>query len=184
MSSTSVRVTTFPAIKNAPLVGLAEGNASFSNLHLAALVLGVPYVLKSILPIVSRGGFKTYLFLVILTGVPTTIAYWTLNSLYGSRKNEKIQLPGKNIEEYISIKDVELKSKYNGREKIPMQVFHDAYFDGKIDFNGGSLPCSFIHESRMTKCRRRVGGDGSAFGLGQNELHARAFQICPDRVLT
>jgi hypothetical protein len=184
MSSTSVRVTTFPAIKNAPLAGLAEGNGSFSNLHLAALVLGVPYVLKSILPIVSRGGFKTYIFLVILTGVPTTIAYWTLNSLYGSRKNEKIQLPGKNIEEYISIKDVELKSKYNGREKIPMQVFHDAYFDGKIDFNGGSLPCSFIHESRMTKCRRRVGGDGSAFGLGQNELHARAFQICPDRVLT
>lgn len=139
MSSTSVRATSFPAIKNAPLASLAEGNGSFNNLHLAALVLGVPYILKSILPLVNRGGFKTYVFLVILTGVPTTVAYWTLNSLYGPRKNEKVQLPGKNIEEYITIKDVELKSKYNGKERIPMQVFHDAYFDGKIEFNGASL---------------------------------------------
>ncbi|KAF8874443.1 S-adenosyl-L-methionine-dependent methyltransferase [Infundibulicybe gibba] len=28
---------------------------------------------------------------------------------------------------------------YKGKEKIPMQVFHDAYFDGKIDFNGDVL---------------------------------------------
>ncbi|KAK2460012.1 hypothetical protein APHAL10511_008018 [Amanita phalloides] len=146
MSSTSVRVTTFPAIKNAPLVGLAEGNGSFNNLHLAAFVLAVPYVLKSIFPFVNRGGFKTYVFLVILTGLPTTIAYWMLKSLFGSRRNEKVQLPGKNIEEYITIKDVDLRSKYNGREKIPMQVFHDAYFEGKIEFNGDVLD---VMEARL-----------------------------------
>jgi cyclopropane fatty-acyl-phospholipid synthase-like methyltransferase len=134
-----VRVTNYPAIKNAPLVGLAEGNGSFNNYHLAALVVGVPYVVKSFIPIVKYGGFKTYLFMLLLCGAPTAIAYWTLNSRYGSRRNEKVVLPGKDIEEYITINDPELKMLYKGKEKIPMQVFHDAYFDGKIDFNGDVL---------------------------------------------
>ena len=139
MSSSSVRVTSYPAIKNAPLVGLAEGNGSFNNIHLAVLLVVVPYILKSFLPIIKHGGFKTYLFMFILTGLPTTMAYWVLNSIYGGRKNDKVVLPGKNIEEYITIKDVELKKLYKGREKIPMQLFHDAYFEGKIDFKGMSL---------------------------------------------
>ncbi len=92
--------------------------------------------MKSVLPIVSRGGFKTYLFLLVVTGVPVTVAYWALVSMYGPRKNEKVVLPGKDIEEYIEIKDVELRRLYNGKQKIPMQLFHDAYFEGKIDFKG------------------------------------------------
>lgn len=136
MSSYSVTKTGTSAIKNAPLIGLAEGNGSFSNIHLAALILGVPWLVKRILPIVNRGGFKTYLFLVLVLGIPVTIAYWTLMSIYGPRKNTKIELPGRNIEEYITIKDPELKAKYHGKEKIPMQVFHDAFFDDKIEFNG------------------------------------------------
>ncbi|TFK37069.1 sphingolipid C9-methyltransferase [Crucibulum laeve] len=139
MSSSSVRVTNYPAIKNAPLVGLAEGSSAFNNIHLAALVITVPYILKSFIPIVKYGGFKTYLLLLVLTGVPTTVAYWTAISTFGPRKNEKVQLPGKDIEEYITIKDVELKKRYSGKEKINMQVFHDAYFEGKIDFNGDVL---------------------------------------------
>ncbi|KAH9829043.1 sphingolipid C9-methyltransferase [Rhodofomes roseus] len=139
MSSYSVTKTDTPAIKNAPLIGLAESNGSFSNIHLAALVLGVPWIVKRLLPVVSRGGFKTYLFLVLLLGVPVTIAYWTLMSMYGPRKNTKIELPGRSIEEYITIKDEELKAKYHGKERIPMQVFHDAFFDDKIDLNGDVL---------------------------------------------
>ncbi|KDQ55431.1 hypothetical protein JAAARDRAFT_37444 [Jaapia argillacea MUCL 33604] len=135
----SPRPTDTPAIANAPVVGLAEGNGSFSNLHLAALVIGVPWIVKRILPLVNRGGLKTYLFLVIVLGVPITVAYWTAMSMYGRRKNEKVVLPGKNIEEYITIKDVELKALFHGKEKIPMQVFHDAYFDGKAEFNGDVL---------------------------------------------
>jgi hypothetical protein len=139
MSSSSVRVTSYPAIKNAPLVGLAEGNGSFNNLHLAGLLIVVPYLLKSFLPIIKYGGTKTYIFLLILTAAPTAVGYWTFNSIYGSRKNEKVVLPGKNIDEYITIKNAELKKLYKGREKIPMQLFHDAYFEGKIDFKGVSL---------------------------------------------
>ncbi|TFK68063.1 sphingolipid C9-methyltransferase [Pluteus cervinus] len=139
MTSTSVRATNYPAIKNAPLVGLAEGNGQFSNLHLAGCVIVVPYILKMFIPIVNRGGFKTYLFLLILTGVPTTVAYWTLMSTYGARRNEKVVLPGRNIEEYITIHDSELKKLYSGKEKIPMQTFYDAYFDRKIDIKGDVL---------------------------------------------
>ncbi|KAK0441005.1 sphingolipid C9-methyltransferase [Armillaria borealis] len=135
----SVKESSFAAIKNAPLVGLAEGNSYFSNYHLAAVVLVVPYILKSILPLVSRGGFKTYLFLLVLSGVPTTVAYWTLASMYGARKNQKVTLPGKDIEEYIEIKDAELSRLYKGKDKIPIQVFHDAYFDGKAEFKGDVL---------------------------------------------
>ncbi|KAK0475314.1 sphingolipid C9-methyltransferase [Armillaria luteobubalina] len=135
----SVKESSFAAIKNAPLVGLAEGNSYFSNYHLAAVVLVVPYILKSFLPLVSRGGFKTYLFLLVLSGVPSTVAYWTLASMYGARKNQKVTLPGKDIEEYIEIKDTELSKLYKGKDKIPMQVFHDAYFDGKAEFKGDVL---------------------------------------------
>ncbi|KAJ8489297.1 hypothetical protein ONZ45_g13645 [Pleurotus djamor] len=137
--SSLVRPTSYPAIKNAPLVGLAEGNGAFSNYQLAFCVIVGPYLLKTFLPIVNRGGFKTYLFLLVVTGLPITMGYWTLTSMYGPRINEKVVLPGKDIEEYIEIKDVELRKRYNGKEKIPMQVFHDAYFEGKIDFKGDVL---------------------------------------------
>lgn len=147
MSSYSVKVTKTPAIKNAPLIGLAEGNGSFSNYHLAGLVIVVPWLVKRILPLFNRGGFKTYLFLVVILGLPITMAYWTLMSTYGPRKNTKVQLPGRNIEEYFTIKDEDLKAKYHGKEKIPMQEFHDAYFDDKIDFNG-----LFRLETRSAAC--------------------------------
>jgi hypothetical protein len=136
MSSSTVQVTDTPAIKNAPFVGLAEGNGSFSNLHLAALVLLVPWLVKRLLPLVNRGGFRTYFVLLLILGIPVTVAYWTIISMYGRRKNEKVTLPGKDIESYITIRDQELKAQYRGKDKIPMQIFHDAFFGGKIDFNG------------------------------------------------
>ena len=136
-SSSPPKPTTWPTLKNAPVLGLAEGSSSFSNYHLTSLVLGVPYVLKRMLPLVNRGGFYTYWFLVALLGVPITIGYWTLMSRIGGRVNERVPLPGKDIEEYIDIHDEELKKLYHGKNKIPMQIFYDAYFDGKIDFKGG-----------------------------------------------
>ncbi|CAL1710701.1 unnamed protein product [Somion occarium] len=121
----AVRTTDTPAIKNAPIEGLAEGNGSFNNIHLAALIIVVPWIVKRILPVVHHGGLKTYLFLLVLLGVPVAIGYWTVMS--------------RNLEEYITIHDPDLKAKYHTKEKIPMQVFHDAYFEGKIDFNDDVL---------------------------------------------
>jgi hypothetical protein len=130
-----VRLTNVPTIKNAPLP--AEGNDSFSNTILAALVLGVPWFVKRIIPIVNRGGFYTYWFLVALLGVPITVGYWAVMSHYGPRKNEKVVLPGKPASDYYVIKDQDLRHQWGFTEdKIPIQIWHDAYFDGKIDVKG------------------------------------------------
>ena len=164
-----VKISKTPTIKNPPLVGVAEGNGDFNNLHLAAIVLGVPWVLKRVLPIVSHGGFKTYIFLVVVFGVPLTIGYWIVMSIYGKRKNEKVAIPAVNIEEFITTDDTELKAKYHDKEKIPMQIFHDAYFDGKYEFNGEPLPANVAYDlrlTRMTRSRRRVEYLGTASHLG------------------
>ncbi|WVR03754.1 hypothetical protein IAU60_000749 [Kwoniella sp. DSM 27419] len=129
-----VRTTNYPAIANAPLP--AEGNASFSNYELAAVVLLGPWLIQRLLPFGRSWGF--YWFLVILLGVPLAVGYWTFKSKFGSRLNEKVAFPGKPTSHYITIKDDKLK-KYNEGKKIPMQIFHDAYFANKIDFNGDVL---------------------------------------------
>ena len=132
-----VRITSVPTIHNAPLP--AEGNGSFSNYQLAALVLGVPWLVKRVLPLVNRGGFCTYWFLVLLLGVPITVAYWTAMSHYGPRKNEKVKLPGRPASYYYEIKDPDLKHQWGFTDnKIPMQIFHDAYIEGKIEIKGKS----------------------------------------------
>jgi len=136
-SGIGVRTTNYPAIKNAKLP--AEGNGSFSNVTLAVLVLGIPFLAKRTLPIVNWGGFYTYWFLVAVLGVPIAVGYWTVMSIYGPRKNEKCALPGKPVEEYLDIKDADLKRRYSGNQKIPMQIFHDAYFNNKIDIKGDVL---------------------------------------------
>ncbi|KAG8904238.1 hypothetical protein FRB99_002058 [Tulasnella sp. 403] len=136
-SSSPVRLTNFPAIKNAPFP--AEGNGSFSNLALAGAVVVVPYFVKKWIPLVNRGGFWTYFVLAVLLGVPVTVGYWTIMSYVGKRKNEKLTFPGKPIEHYITFHDPELKEKYSKGNKIPMQIAYDAYFDGKLSFNGDVL---------------------------------------------
>lgn len=59
-------------------------------------------------------------------------------SIYAPRINTKAKLPTRPLTDYITIKDPDLSREYapSGRptKKIPMQVCHDAYFDGKIDF--------------------------------------------------
>ncbi|GAA5820065.1 hypothetical protein JCM11251_005468 [Rhodosporidiobolus azoricus] len=130
-----LKVTNRAAIANAPFP--VEGNGSFSNYQLAAAVLAVPYFLTRFVPYFA---FTTsYIFLLIVTGIPVTIAYWMLMSRANVRVRDTGIFPGKNIEEYITITDPALREKYNGQKKIPFQVFHDSYFDGKIEIKGDML---------------------------------------------
>lgn len=127
-----LKVTSRAAIANAPFP--VEGNGSFSNVQLAACVLLVPYLLSKFVPYFS---FKTtYGFLLVVTALPTTVAYWLVMSRANVRVRDSGIFPGKNLEDYIDIKDAHLREQYNGQKKIPMQVFHDAYFEGKIDIKG------------------------------------------------
>ena len=120
------------AVPHPPLP--VDGNGTFSNYHLAALVLGAPILFIKFTPFISFG-FWTYVLYVLITGAPITVAYWTIMSTYGPRRDEKVPLPNKPQSNYITIKDPHLRQLYHDK-KIPMQVFHDAYFDSKIDFNG------------------------------------------------
>ncbi|GAA6026107.1 hypothetical protein JCM8202_002110 [Rhodotorula sphaerocarpa] len=133
--SVGLKVTSRAAIANAPFP--VEGNGSFSNYQLAAAVLVVPYFLSRFVPFLS---FRTsYVLLLLITGLPVTVAYWLVMSRANSRVRETGRFPAKDIEHYIDIKDPQLRQQYHGQKKIPMQVFHDAYFEGKIDIKGDML---------------------------------------------
>jgi hypothetical protein len=156
-----VKITSRPTIHNAPLPAegqslsrhandetwmgrcrdcvlmlLPAGNGSFSNYHMVGAVLAVPYVLWKVLPIPYFSFTTVYTFLLLLTGLPVIVGYWMVMSHIGPRKRSNVILPGKNIEEYLDIKDPALKAQYFGQKKIPMQIFHDAYFEDKIEVKG------------------------------------------------
>lgn len=125
--------TVAPGVTSTPTL-LAEGSSSFSNLHLFLLVVFVPKLIQWTFPVLNKWS-KLYWLLLIITALPTLIGYWWFQSNFGGRRNEKVQLPGKPIEHYLTFNDPVLRKKYLGK-KIPMQVLYDAYFEGKIDFKG------------------------------------------------
>ncbi|KAF2842973.1 S-adenosyl-L-methionine-dependent methyltransferase [Patellaria atrata CBS 101060] len=130
-----VKTTSYPSIKNAPLPADAAGAESFSNILLFSLLGGVPLYVSWKL----GGGFKTWLFFAVLFAIPILMAFWSLFSTYSPRINEKARFPGKPIESYLTFHKEEDKEKYYGRSKIPMETFHEMYFDGKVDFKGDCL---------------------------------------------
>ena len=125
----------YPAIKNAPLPADGPGGESFSNLLLFSLLAVVPTYFSWKV----GGGLKTTLFFGIFTSVPILISFWYLASSFSPRKNEKAKLPGRPIEYYLTFKNEADKIKYSGKNKIPMETFHNMYFDGDVDFNGDAL---------------------------------------------
>ncbi|KIW16623.1 hypothetical protein PV08_03811 [Exophiala spinifera] len=130
-----VRTTAYPAIKNAPLPADAAGSESFNNYLLIGLLIGVPaYMARQV-----RGGFYTTIFLAIFTSIPILMAFWTVASSISPRKNEKVRYPGRPVEHYLHFREEEDRAKYHGKNRIPMETFHEMYFDGKVDFKGDCL---------------------------------------------
>ncbi|TID27742.1 S-adenosyl-L-methionine-dependent methyltransferase [Venturia nashicola] len=130
-----VRTTKYAAIKNAPLPADGPGADHFNNYALVALLAGVPWYLKRMV----GGGWKTYIFFFLLTGLPVLATFWMCTSSFSPRKNEKAKLPGKPIEHYLTFHKEEDREKYYGRNKIPMETFHEKYFAGEVDFKGDCL---------------------------------------------
>jgi len=82
---------------------------------------------------------KTTIFFALFTSVPILLAFWTLASMFTPRKNEKARYPGRPVEHYLTFKSPEHNQKYSGRNKIPMETFHEMYFAGEVEFNGDCL---------------------------------------------
>ncbi len=129
------RAVKFPSIKNAPLPADAAGSDTFSNTVLFSLLAGVPAYLTWKL----GGGLFTWLFFALITAIPVLMAFWTIASSISPRKNEKARYPGAPVEHYLTFKNPADKAKYRGRNRIPMETFHEMYFDGAVDFNGDAL---------------------------------------------
>ncbi|EHY60545.1 Sphingolipid C9-methyltransferase A [Exophiala dermatitidis] len=130
-----VRTTSYPAIKNAPLPADGAGSDSFNNYVLIGLLIAVPAYLARQL----HGGLYTTIFLATLTSVPILMAFWTVASSISPRKNEKARFPGRPIEHYLHFRDEEDRARYHGKHRIPMETFHEMYFDEKVDFKGDCL---------------------------------------------
>ncbi|KAK4943308.1 hypothetical protein LTR10_017151 [Elasticomyces elasticus] len=130
-----VRTTAYPAIKNAPLPADASGNDTFNNYVLFGLLFIIPaYLARQI-----HGGFYTTIFLATLTSIPILMVFWTVVSSISPRKNEKARYPGRLVEHYLHFHEEEDRARYHGKNRIPMETFHEMYFDGKVDFKGDCL---------------------------------------------
>lgn len=125
----------YPTIKNAPLPADAAGTDAFSNAALFSLLIGVPWYFSWKV----GGGLKTTIFFALITSLPIISGFWLATSTLAPRKNEKAKFPGRPVEHYLTFKKPEDKAKYAGKNKIPMETFHEMYFDGEVDFNGDCL---------------------------------------------
>lgn len=134
-TATGVRTTDYPAIKNGELVAEGPSTKNFSNSLLLSILLGLPvyFTWK------FNGGLKTFIFLFLLFALPVLMIFWTVASTFSPRLNEKCVLPNKGVEHYLEFHDEALANKYKGDKKIPMETFHELYFDGKVSFKGDAL---------------------------------------------
>lgn len=128
-------VSQYPSIKNGPLPADASGSESFSNILLISLLALIPgyFALK------VGGGLFTWTLFALLTAVPILITFWTIASTVSPRKNEKARYPGRPVEHYLQFHREKDRMKYRGKSKIPMETFHEMYFDGNVDFKGDAL---------------------------------------------
>lgn len=85
------------------------------------------------------GGCWTWLFFALFTSAPIIAAFWLIASTISPRKNEKAHYPGRPVEYYLDFKHDKDRFNYHGKSKIPMETFHEMYFDGDVDFKGDAL---------------------------------------------
>ncbi|KAL1923742.1 uncharacterized protein VTP21DRAFT_8722 [Calcarisporiella thermophila] len=111
------------------------GNQTFDNRLFFGTLFGVPLAVIILL----RWSLWTYPFLLIILALPTLATYFYFVSRLAQPYNNRVKLPGQPLENYMTIKDQELAAQYRGRNKIPMELFFEAYFDGKIDLKGDCL---------------------------------------------
>ncbi|KAI7861852.1 S-adenosyl-L-methionine-dependent methyltransferase [Spinellus fusiger] len=132
---TGYQPTTWASIKNATLPVEGAGNQTFDNRVLAGLWVGVPGSIVYLLNL----SWVWFLLLAILLALPILASTIYLYSRFAPRYRNYISLPGQPLETYITVHDPELKALYHGRNKIPMETFFEAYFEGKVEFNGDAL---------------------------------------------
>lgn len=107
------------------------GFKDFNNYYLIATIVLLPLLVTLALPI-------SLMFYPILLAVLAFPSFALFNIVWCLTVKPKTtqKLPGLPIEDYMTILDPELAQIYNGMQKIPMETFCEAYFEGKIDVKG------------------------------------------------
>jgi cyclopropane fatty-acyl-phospholipid synthase-like methyltransferase len=133
--SVKLIICQYASIKNGPLPADSAGSDSFNNYLLFGCLIITPWWLARQL----NGGFYTTIFVALLTSIPILIAFWYVSSSISPRKNEKARYPGLPVEHYLQFRNAKDQHKYHGKNKIPMETFHEMYFDEKVDIKGDCL---------------------------------------------
>ncbi|KAJ3278931.1 hypothetical protein HK104_001921 [Borealophlyctis nickersoniae] len=82
--------------------------------------------------------WSAYPFVALILAAPIFAGYNALYALTATPIRPQVGLPERNVEDYITIKDTTL-SGFTGRNKIPITLFFEKYFDEKIDIKGDML---------------------------------------------
>jgi len=67
------------------------------------------------------------------------MVYWIVVPTISPRKTERARYAGRPVEHYLTFKNEADRQKYSGSSKIPMETFHEMYFDNKVEVNGDML---------------------------------------------
>ena len=91
---------------------------------------------------------KTAIVLGLITLFPVLVLFWAYASRFSPRINDKVKLPGRSVEHYVTFKDAADKARWSGRNTVPIHSFSELYVDGKADFNGDCLDVlEYRHDS-------------------------------------
>jgi hypothetical protein len=124
-----------PSIKDGVLPADGPGGEGFSNIALIALLISVPCLLSWLF----KSSWLLTGLIIVLTSFPLLASFWYFSSRLTSRKNEKVKLPGRPVEFYLTFLKKDDRMKYRGKNKIPIDTFQTLYFNGDIEFKGDCL---------------------------------------------
>ncbi|KAI9220611.1 S-adenosyl-L-methionine-dependent methyltransferase [Blastocladiella britannica] len=126
-------------VHRAPLPYHGAGFAQFPFVTLWAIVAVAPIV-----PVLALGYpvYPYYFVSLLIFALPVfSLTVFNFSATLRPPTQPDIPLPNKPVSEYMEIKDAALKAQYGDGtgNKIPMEVFFEAYVAGKIDIKGDVL---------------------------------------------
>ncbi|PVU94891.1 hypothetical protein BB561_002185 [Smittium simulii] len=141
------------------------GASQYSTRNLIIACVSIPYLFKYLLNLSWVSYFITALLTFLpIAGLSLVLGSWT--SSYPT--DQQFSATNQPLSDFIEILDDELKSKYAGTSKIPMELFFESYFDGKINLKDD---CLKVFEQRY---------QWATFGLTLNQLKFFLLQFLPE----
>ncbi|KAJ3359261.1 hypothetical protein HDU91_004972 [Kappamyces sp. JEL0680] len=121
-------------IAPAPYSVEGVGSETFSTRNMWLTIVLVPALVQFTLGMV----WWAYVPIALLLAIPSFAAFQIVSSKTNAPIRPQKGLPAKPLEHYMTIKNPSRLS-FSNRQKIPIETFFEAYFDGDIDLKGDML---------------------------------------------